>query len=75
MTGSGERRTPLLGLHRELGAKLTEFGGWQMPLQYGGVIAEHNAVRNSVGIFDVSHLGMLRVVGDEGGRAVVVEPA
>ena len=70
MTGSGERRTPLLELHRELGAKLTEFGGWQMPLQYGGVIAEHNAVRNSVGVFDVSHLGKLRVVGDEGGRAL-----
>ena len=70
MNGRTERRTPLLEMHRDLGAKLTEFGGWQMPLQYGGVIAEHNAVRNSVGIFDVSHLGKLRVTGDEGGEAL-----
>ncbi|MGI8707932.1 MAG: glycine cleavage system aminomethyltransferase GcvT [Actinomycetota bacterium] len=70
MNGREERRTPLLEAHQELGAKLTEFGGWRMPLQYGGVIAEHNAVRNSVGIFDVSHLGKLRVVGDEGGEAL-----
>ena len=53
-----------------MGAKLTEFGGWEMPLQYGGVIAEHNAVRNSVGVFDVSHLGKLRVKGEEGGQAL-----
>lgn len=59
----GPRRTPLLDAHRRLGAKLTEFGGWDMPLQYTGVIAEHNAVRTSVGVFDVSHLGKLRVSG------------
>ncbi|MDQ3767207.1 MAG: glycine cleavage system aminomethyltransferase GcvT [Actinomycetota bacterium] len=58
------RASPLLEQHRKLGAKLTEFGGWQMPLQYSGVIAEHNAVRTSAGIFDVSHLGKLRVSGD-----------
>ena len=57
------KATALLGLHRELGAKLTAFGGWDMPLQYEGVIAEHNAVRNDVGIFDVSHLGKLLVSG------------
>ena len=60
---SEERRTPLLEEHARLGARLTDFGGWQMPLQYSGVISEHNAVRTSVGIFDVSHLGKLRVKG------------
>ncbi|MDQ3752307.1 MAG: glycine cleavage system aminomethyltransferase GcvT [Actinomycetota bacterium] len=58
------RASPLLEVHRGLGAKLTEFGGWAMPLQYSGVVAEHNAVRTSAGIFDVSHLGKLRVGGD-----------
>ncbi|MDP9068103.1 MAG: glycine cleavage system aminomethyltransferase GcvT [Actinomycetota bacterium] len=58
-----ERSSPLLAEHRELGARLTDFGGWQMPLQYTGVIAEHNAVRTAAGVFDVSHLGKLRVAG------------
>ena len=65
----GERATHLLDAHRRLGAKLTEFGGWDMPLQYSGVIAEHNAVRNDCGLFDVSHLGKLRVAGG-GGEAL-----
>lgn len=60
---SDERRTPLLEEHVRLGARLTDFGGWQMPLQYSGVISEHNAVRTSTGVFDVSHLGKLRVSG------------
>lgn len=59
----GDRRTPLLEEHQRLGARLTDFGGWQMPLQYSGVVAEHNAVRTAAGIFDVSHLGKLRVSG------------
>ena len=58
-----ERATPLLAAHRALGARLTEFAGWDMPLQYSGVIAEHNAVRTSAGLFDVTHLGKLRVSG------------
>ena len=57
-------KSPLNGVHRTLGAKLTEFGGWDMPLQYKGVIAEHKAVRGGAGLFDVSHLGKLIV--DEG---------
>jgi aminomethyltransferase len=65
-----ERQTPLLEQHRGLGARLTDFGGWQMPLQYGGVIAEHNAVRTAVGVFDVSHLGKLRVSGPGAGDAL-----
>jgi aminomethyltransferase len=57
------RASPLLDLHRELGARLVDFAGWEMPLQYQGVIAEHKAVRTSAGLFDVSHLGKLRVSG------------
>ena len=64
------RRTPLLDDHRDLGAKLTEFGGWEMPLQYSGIVAEHNAVRGAAGVFDVSHLGKLRLTGTEAGRAL-----
>lgn len=61
---TGDRSTPLLDAHVRLGAKLTDFAGWSMPLQYSGIIAEHNAVREAAGIFDVSHLGKLRVTGD-----------
>ncbi|MGZ4115115.1 MAG: glycine cleavage system aminomethyltransferase GcvT, partial [Actinomycetota bacterium] len=52
------RRTLFFDRHRELGARLTEFGGWDMPLQYaGGTVAEHLAVRGHAGLFDVSHMG------------------
>lgn len=64
------RSTPLLDAHRALGARLTEFAGWDMPLQYSGVIAEHNAVRTSAGLFDVTHLGKLRVSGPGAGEAL-----
>ncbi len=50
-------------LHRELGARFTDFAGWSMPLQYEGVLAEHHAVRNGAGVFDVSHLGRFRISG------------
>ncbi|MGN6250963.1 MAG: glycine cleavage system aminomethyltransferase GcvT [Marmoricola sp.] len=57
-------RSPLHDRHVALGAKFSEFGGWEMPLEYPtGVIKEHNAVRQDVGIFDVSHLGKVRVRG------------
>ncbi len=49
--------------HAALGAKFAEFGGWEMPLEYSGVVKEHNAVRESVGVFDVSHLGKVVVRG------------
>lgn len=55
--------TPLLELHKELGAKLTGFGGWEMPLQYAGTVSEHRAVRERAGVFDVSHLGKLLLDG------------
>ena len=66
----GGRATPLLEAHRRLGAKLIDFAGWDMPLQYEGVIAEHTAVRTAAGIFDVSHLGKLRVGGSGAGDAL-----
>jgi aminomethyltransferase len=58
------RKTPLNALHRGLGAKMVNFGGWDMPVEYpssGGLIAEHKAVRAGVGVFDVSHMGDIRV--------------
>ncbi len=60
----GLKTSPLHERHVELGAKMAEFGGWEMPLEYPtGVLKEHAAVRDSVGIFDVSHLGMALVSG------------
>jgi aminomethyltransferase len=59
------RRTPLHAAHVNLGAKLVPFAGWEMPIQYEGIIAEHMAVRERAGLFDVSHMGQLRVSGDE----------
>jgi aminomethyltransferase len=62
-TAAASRRTPLFELHRELGAKLIDFGGWEMPVQYSGILEEHRAVRERVGIFDVSHMGEFEVRG------------
>ncbi len=63
-TNSAPRKTPLNGVHRRLGAKMVNFGGWDMPVEYpsgGGLVAEHKAVRNCVGLFDVSHMGDIRI--------------
>jgi aminomethyltransferase len=57
------KRTPLYPCHVELGARLVEFAGWEMPVQYDGVIEEHRAVRTGAGMFDVSHMGEIRVRG------------
>jgi aminomethyltransferase len=63
--GSGLRRTALHGWHLAAGAKVADFGGWEMPIEYpgGGVLREHEAVRERVGLFDVSHLGKVEVRG------------
>lgn len=61
--GQGLKRTPLYSCHQEAGAKLVDFAGWEMPVQYTGVIEEHRAVRNAAGLFDVSHMGEIRVRG------------
>src|SRR3712207_6031623 len=61
---SAVRRSPLHDRHVAAGAKFAEFGGWEMPLEYpAGVLKEHAAVRDAVGLFDVSHLGKVRVRG------------
>ncbi|MDH3254607.1 MAG: glycine cleavage system aminomethyltransferase GcvT, partial [Acidobacteriota bacterium] len=56
-------RTPLDAAHRAAGARMVEFAGWEMPVQYAGVIEEHRAVRTAAGLFDVSHMGEIRVAG------------
>ena len=61
---SEARKTPLNALHRRLGAKMVNFDGWDMPVEYpstGGLVAEHKAVRGGVGVFDVSHMGDIRI--------------
>ena len=57
------RKTALNGVHRRLGAKMVDFGGWDMPVEYSGIIAEHMAVRTAVGLFDVSHMGDIQFRG------------
>src|ERR671918_1225547 len=56
-------RTPLHDRHVKLGARMVPFAGWEMPVQYEGVIQEHRAVRDDCGVFDVSHMGELEVEG------------
>src|SRR3954453_520123 len=65
MSGTTPLTSPLHERHVALGAKMADFGGWDMPIEYpgGGVVAEHTAVRERVGIFDVSHLGKASVTG------------
>ena len=57
------RRTALNGMHRAAKAKMVDFGGWDMPVEYSGLIAEHLAVRTAVGVFDVSHMGDIQLRG------------
>jgi aminomethyltransferase len=64
------RRTPLTAVHQSLGASLTDFAGWLMPLRYRSETAEHNAVRTAAGLFDLSHMGELMVTGNEAGEAL-----
>ena len=63
------KRTPLNAIHRGMGARMVDFGGWDMPVQYSGVIEEHHAVRKSVGLFDVSHMGEIEIRGVEAVQA------
>jgi aminomethyltransferase len=62
--------TALTEVHRALGARLIEFGGWLMPVQYTGILEEHRAVRERAGLFDLSHMGELFVEGDDAGDAL-----
>ncbi|MGZ6340904.1 MAG: glycine cleavage system aminomethyltransferase GcvT [Candidatus Limnocylindrales bacterium] len=69
-TDQAAHLSPLLDRHRTLGARLIEFGGWLMPLQYAGILEEHRAVRERAGLFDLSHMGELFVEGPEAGPAL-----
>jgi aminomethyltransferase len=72
MTSSAEgpRQTPLLAVHERLGAVMTPFAGWLMPLRYTSETAEHQAVRRAAGLFDLSHMGEIAVAGPEAGAAL-----
>ncbi len=59
------KQTPLNAVHKELKAKMVDFGGWEMPVQYAGIIEEHTAVRTRSGLFDVSHMGEIWVKGPD----------
>jgi glycine cleavage system T protein (aminomethyltransferase) len=67
---TGVHQTPLHRRHEALGAKLIEFGGWLMPVQYSGILDEHRAVRERAGLFDLSHMGELFVTGEDAGSAL-----
>ncbi|HXY21418.1 MAG TPA: glycine cleavage system aminomethyltransferase GcvT, partial [Burkholderiaceae bacterium] len=64
------KRTVLFDLHRASGAKMVDFGGWEMPLHYGSQIEEHLAVRAGCGMFDVSHMRVIDVAGADALRAL-----
>ena len=72
-TGTQETlaRTPLFDLHVELGARLVPFAGYEMPVQFTGILDEHRHARNAAGLFDVSHMGQVRLEG--GGAAAAIE--
>ena len=59
------QRTPLYDLHLALGAKMVDFGGWDMPLHYGSQVEEHHEVRRDCGVFDVSHMTVIDVTGPQ----------
>ncbi|MDQ0575969.1 glycine cleavage system aminomethyltransferase GcvT [Agromyces albus] len=65
-----ERLSPLDGVHRAAGASFTDFAGWQMPVRYSSDLAEHHAVRNAAGIFDLSHMGEIVLIGPESAAAL-----
>jgi len=67
VTETESKLTPLFQEHRRLGAKIVPFGGWLMPVQYSGIVDEHQAVRKNVGVFDISHMGQLIASGTDAG--------
>jgi aminomethyltransferase len=64
------KKTPLNARHRALGARMVEFTGWEMPVEYGGIAEEHMAVRTRAGLFDVSHMGQIEIAGQDALAAV-----
>ena len=70
VAASAIHETPLAGRHEALGARMIDFAGWRMPLQYASILDEHRAVRERVGLFDLSHMGELIVEGGTAGEAL-----
>jgi aminomethyltransferase len=70
MVNPGLKKTPLNEVHRQLGARMVDFAGWDMPVQYAGPMPEHLAVRTKAGIFDVSHMGELEIKGSDAASAL-----
>lgn len=64
------KKTPLNQIHKDMEAKITDFGGWEMPVEYTGIIEEHKAVRNQCGLFDVSHMGEILVSGENAAKSL-----
>jgi aminomethyltransferase len=64
------KRTPLYDEHKKLGARLVPFAGWEMPVQYAGIVEEHRAVRTAAGLFDVSHMGEIELRGEHAAAVV-----
>src|SRR5262249_61647775 len=64
------KRTPLRDVHVKAGARMVPFGGWEMPVQYTGIVEEHRAVRRAVGLFDISHMGEFEIAGPAALRTV-----
>ena len=65
MSAGELKKTPLNDLEKELGGRMVDFGGWELPVQFSGILEEHDAVRNHVGIFDVSHMGEITIKGPQ----------
>ena len=64
------KKTPLNARHRAMGARMVDFGGWDMPVEYSGIVQEHLAVRERAGVFDVSHMGEIEIAGKDALAAV-----
>jgi aminomethyltransferase len=64
------KQTPLAARHRSLGARMVDFGGWDMPVEYAGIVDEHMAVRTRAGLFDVSHMGEIEIAGGDALAAI-----
>ena len=69
-TSTPLKKTPLHAKHRALGARMVEFGGWEMPVEYSGISEEHLAVRTRAGLFDVSHMGQIEIAGPDALAAI-----
>src|SRR5438034_8235802 len=64
------KKTPLHARHNASGARMVEFAGWDMPVEYSGITQEHLAVRNAAGLFDVSHMGEIEIAGKDAPAAI-----